>query len=223
MAMTPRILLISAVGIVLYLVLSLYHGHQLRKYPAAGATGGQLSARTQEKNWVQVSTGQIIGPEQPPATLPGQATPLIAGEEDSAVSDQGRSPGTSKESAPEDNEPQAELQRLRAELVRERAELQEARTRAVIAEEELNRARLKAEAMFKFGQEQSRLLAPARQEAELLSARLQETSGKLRQAEQQISVLRAEVSTLRPTSAAGPNQAIGAEGGSSTAAPAPAD
>lgn len=249
MAMSPRILLFSAIGIILYLSLSLYHGHQLKKYPDQEPGAGKgLSARAEEKTWVQVSTTKQVtaGPVQPQGVQ----------EQPEGGSDEAAAPGTYGESRPSPaqeqqplgepatapSDPQVLLSALQAELLRSRtllrnreeelrqarlvlesvreeqqaaasfrnegedplvatdqlqAELKEARARAAIAEGELERARLKAEAMFRYGQEQSRLLAPSRQEAESLKTILQETRDKLRQAEQQVADLSNREKQLR--------------------------
>ena len=257
MAMPPRILLFSAIGIILYLGLSLYHGHQLKKYPLLEREGGEgLSARAEEKTWVQVSTTKQVaaGPVQPHA---GQGQPAAATEEE-AADDQRPSPSAREQQqavAPvkETDDPQVLLPALQAELLQARTllqnreeelrrthlqlekmreekqqavdsartlrekltptrkeqerqlaeldrlqtELKESRARAAIAEAELERARLKAEAMFRYGQEQSRLLAPSLQEVAVLKTRLHETSGKLLQAEQQITELTLREEQLR--------------------------
>lgn len=247
MAMSPRILLFTAIGISLYLGLSLYHGHQLKKNPDLKPGAG----KDEEKTWVQVSTtkqvtsGQVqplAGQRQPEGGAAGAAAGSPDGpEHPSPVREQQQNvdPATTTD------DPrlllsalQAELQQSRtllqnreeelrqARLLLERAraeqqraidntrklreelpparneedqqlaasdrlqaELSEAKARAAIAEGELERARLKAESMFRYGQEQSRLLAPARLEAETLRTRLQETKDKLRQAEQQVTSL----------------------------------
>jgi hypothetical protein len=261
MAMPPRILLLSAIGIILYLSLSLYHGHQLNKYPLLEREGGKvLSARSEEKTWVQVSTTKQVaaGPVQPQGAQgqTGGATEEVpagstGGLRQLASVQEHQQKAAGEATAADD--PQVILSALQAELLRSctllqnreeelrqanlqlertqeekqqavesasrlleglppirkeqerqlveisrlQTELKEARARAAIAEGELERARLKAEAMFRYGQEQSRLLAPSRQEVETLKTRLQETSGKLLQAEQQITDLNKREQQLR--------------------------
>lgn len=238
-----RILILCAAGTVIYLILALYHGRQLDKIPSQPAVNGQgRSAKAQEKNWVQVSTAD----DRPGQTLQGQTEqrqgiPPAEAEDDRKPTDSAGAadPGGKAAMAGEDPELrladlQAELQenarRLREALATEQrakrqaeetihrlqAELQETRTRAAIAGEEQRQARLKAEAMFKYGQEQSRQLAPALLENEALRARLQEADSKLRQAEEQISTL----TRLRGSGPAAV-QTDDPESGA-TAAPAPA-
>lgn len=197
MALTRRILTISGVGIGLYLALSLYHGHQLRSYQEDGGEGEHRStARAREQSWVQVNTtGQVVGPEQPPATqgdssfsppdgaAEGRAAPVQDGQDADLRSalERERTARVQAEELIEGKE---------AEIARLRAELAEARTRALVAEEALAQARLKADAMYRFGREQQQLLAPARQEIELLNTRLLETNSRLRQAEEELAALR---------------------------------
>jgi chromosome segregation ATPase len=278
MAMPPRIILFSAIGIILYLGLSLYHGHQLRQYPLLEREGGKaLSARAEEKTWVQVSTTKQVaaGPVQPA----GHGQPAAAIKEEAEAGDQRQSSSAREQQqavAPvkESDDPQVLLPALQAELLQARTllqnreedlrrtrlqlekareeqqqavagaralrdnliptrkeqesrlaeidrlqtELKESRARAAIAEEELERARLKAEAMFRYGQEQSRLLAPSRQEVEVLKTRLQETSGKLLQAEQQITELTIREQQLRKELNALPGAPAGAKAPAAQAA-----
>ena len=260
MAMSPRILLLCAIGIILYLSLSLYHGHQLKKYPVPAAGSGKaLSGKAQERNWVQVSTSKkvtagpvplrtdqeerkgaaeeaapgITGgrfrlipvPEQDrlsePSAVPDDPQVLLSAlqaellqarsllqardeelrqarlqldraqaKQQQAVESAGR---WREEKVPTRSEQEGQL----AEIERLQTELKQARTRAAIAEGELERAQLKAEAMYRYGQEQSRLLAPARQETEILKDRLEETKNQLGQAEQQVTALRRQEEQLR--------------------------
>lgn len=293
MAMPSRLILFSVLGIILYLGLSLYHGHQLKKYPLLEREGGKaLSARAEEKTWVQVSTTKQVaaGPVQPHA---GQGQPADATKEEAVpAGDQLQSPSARQQQqavAPvkETDDPQVLLPALEAELLQSRTllqnreeelrrtrlllektreekqqavdgarvlrekltptrqeqehllaeidrlqtELKESRARAAIAEGELERARLKAEAMFRYGQEQSRQLAPSRQEVEILKARLQETTGKLLQAEQQVTELARREQQLpkelndRPGARAGERAPLerAAEGSEPTAAGARAN
>ncbi|HBI14550.1 MAG TPA: hypothetical protein DDY20_03395 [Desulfobulbaceae bacterium] len=261
MAIPPRIILFSAIGIILYLGLSLYHGHQLKKYPLLERNGGKVlsGSRSEEKNWVQVSTSKQVaaGPVQPhgaPGQLNGASNDApagIAGGRGQSASHQEQQHTAETEAAAED--PQVLLAALQTELLHLRAfvqnreeklqqasmqrekmreekqqavenartlreelapirkeqslqmaeinrlqiDLKEARARAAIAEGELERARLKADAMFRYGQEQNRLLAPSRQEVDILKTRLQETSGKLLAAEQQVTDLNKREKQLR--------------------------
>lgn len=254
MAMSPRILLLSAIGIILYLSLSLYHGHQLKKYPVPASSG-----KAQERNWVQVSTADQVaaGPvplrrdqeerkgtaeEETPGITGGRFRPIPVPEQDhlsepSAVPDDPQLPLSSlqaelrqtrtllqardeelrqallqmdraqaKQQQAEENAGRwreekapirSEQERQLAEIERLQTELKQARTRAAIAERELERAQLKAEAMYRYGQEQSRLLAPARQEAEILKDRLEETKNQLHEVEQQVTALRHQEEQLR--------------------------
>jgi hypothetical protein len=254
MAMSPRILLCSAIGITLYLGLSLYHGHQLKKYPVPAGSG-----KAQEKNWVQVSTSEktAAGPVQPrtdqegpkgaaeetvsgnnggrlrpipvleqdrfsePPAVPDDPQVLLAAlqaelrqartllkardEElrqarlrlDQAQAEQQQAEENGDKWLEEKTPVQSEQERQLAEIGRLQTELKQARTRAAIAEGELERAQLKAEAMYRYGQEQSRLLAPARQEAEILKDRLAETKNQLHEVEQQVTALRHQEEQLR--------------------------
>jgi hypothetical protein len=259
MAMSPRILLLSAIGIILYLSLSLYHGHQLKKYPAQADSDKALSGKAQERNWVQVSTADQVaaGPvplrrdqeerkgtaeEAAPGITGGRFRPIPVPEHDhlsgpsavpddpqvllSALQAELRQARTLLQARDEElrqsrlqlDRAQAEQQqavenagrwreekapvrseqeRQLAEIERLQTELKQARTRAAIAEGELERAQLKAEAMYRYGQEQSRLLAPARQEAEILKDRLEETKNRLYEVEQQVTALRHQEEQLR--------------------------
>lgn len=256
MAIPPRIILLTAIGIILYLVLSLYHGHQLKKYPLLERDGGKvMSTRAEEKTWVQVSTTKQVaaGPVQP-QTGQGpskEATEMTAGGQPQPLSAQ-EQPQTA-EPVKKTDDPRVLLPALQAELFQTRTllqnreeelrqarlllektreekqqaadsartlrekltptrkeqerqlteidrlqtELKGARARAAVAEGELERARLKAEAMFRYGQEQRRLLAPSRQEVEILTTRLREASGNLLQAEQQVAELNRREQQLR--------------------------
>lgn len=256
MTMPPRILLFSAIGIILYLSLSLYHGHRLKNFPdPAQGNGKTLSAKAQEKNWVQVTTAgratdgtnrspsmEGQGNEAPAGSVPGNsASPerstadpdKEAGAVATAASDDLRERLAAMQEdllqtrelllTREDELREARRQRDRAlaekqltddrssglpgqpsstrreqedqrmETDRLQTELKEARTRAAIAEGELQRARLKAEAMFRYGQEQNRLLASARQEVESLERQLREAASRLRQTQRPIPALQNRV------------------------------
>lgn len=81
------------------------------------------------------------------------------------------------------------IARLQQSLARAQARLTNATTRLAVMQEERNQARLKAEAMLRYGQEQNRRLAPSRQEIETLNIRLRSASGALRRAADRIKKL----------------------------------
>jgi len=74
--------------------------------------------------------------------------------------------------------------------------LKELKSLLAVSEARLNKAQLKAEAMFRYGQEQSGKLAPATQEIEMLKARLDEKNKLLQSTEQQLGVKQAELKSL---------------------------
>ncbi|MHB8811160.1 MAG: hypothetical protein ACYC9M_14285 [Desulfobulbaceae bacterium] len=166
MAMSPRILLFSAIGISLYLGLSLYHGHQLKKYPDLQPGAGKgLSARAEEKTWVQVSTTKQVtaGPVQPQGV---QGQPEGGSEEAPAPGAYGDSPPAAAieqqqlgEKATATDEPQAQLAALQADLLRSRTLLRN-------REEELRQARL---LLDRAREEQQQAIAGARKWREELA------------------------------------------------------
>lgn len=85
---------------------------------------------------------------------------------------------------------ETENERCLAEMGRLQAQLQATNSRLVVAESTVDKAKLKAEAMLRYGQEQAKLVTPFRQEIELLNARLEDARGSLIQAEQGTADLR---------------------------------
>ena len=178
MAMSPRILLFSAIGISLYLGLSLYHGHQLKKYPdQKPAAGKGLSARAEEKTWVQVSTTKQVtaGPVQPQGV---QEQTGVGNEEIAVGVDDGQS-----EPAPREQQqslaPATAAEEPRPQLSALQAELRQSRTLLRNREEELRQARLLLERVREEQQAAARarneekdpLIAADQLQAELKEAR----------------------------------------------------
>lgn len=68
--MAPRFLFFILAGLLVYLSLALYHGHQVKKLPqgSEGRTFDSPASIDREKNWVQVTTDpdgiQAVEPEQ---------------------------------------------------------------------------------------------------------------------------------------------------------------
>lgn len=72
-------------------------------------------------------------------------------------------------------------------------QLDELKSRLTVTEASLNKARLKAEAMFRYGQEQNRQLSPSIQEIERLKAQVEQQEDLLKKANQQINTQQAKL------------------------------
>lgn len=204
MAMSPRILILSATGIALYLGLSLYHDHQLKKYPdLKTGTGKALSTRAEEKTWVQVSTTKQVtpGPVQPqeakkqPAGGTGKATVEHPGGQVRPAAAEDQLQSTEPASIPED--PREVLSALQAELRQSRTLLQTREEELRQTRRQLNRVREDQQQTIEISRKWRDELAPIQSEQERQLAEIERLQTELKEARARAAVAEGELERAR--------------------------